>query len=234
MSYFRYSVQSCTKGNAINHIFYITRQGSNATRADLLHTEYGNMPTWAPTPEDFWRAADKFERKNGVALRQITVSLPNVMTQQEIVILARKITIELAGAKPYQTAVHIPNSALANEPNPHVHIAICERVPDGIERDAQQMFGRFNPNQPERGGCRKDSGGLPPTLLRQRVLSERHAVAEIINNDLAINGYAERVDSRSLKEQGLTRSPEPYLGQARIRTMTSEARNDVVTKRGRR
>lgn len=233
MSYFRYGVQSCNKGNAIDHISYITRQGSHASRADLVYTEHGNMPPWATTPENFWRAADRYERKNGVALRQITVSLPNVMTQQQIIVLARKITIELAGAKPYQMAVHMPNSALANEPNPHVHIAICERVPDGIERDARQMFGRFNPNHPERGGCRKDSGGLTPTLLRQRVLSERHSVAEIINNDLAINGYAERVDSRSLKEQGLTRAPEPYLGQARIRTMTSEAKNDVVAKRGR-
>ena len=234
MSYFRYGVQSCNKGNAIDHISYITRHGSHASRADLVYTEHGNMPPWATTPENFWRAADRYERKNGVALRQITVSLPNLMTQQENVALARRITIELAGIKPYQMAVHMPSSSLEHEPNPHVHIAICERVPDGIERDARQMFGRFNPRHPENGGCRKDSCGLTPMQLRHRVLNERHAVAEITNDDLARNGYAERVDSRSLREQGISRAPERYLGQAQIRTMTHEAKEDFVAKRRHR
>ena len=231
MTYFRYGVQSCAVGHAMNHIDYITRRGFHAQRADLIYTEHGNMPAWAPTPGDFWRAADKHERINGVALRQITVSLPNMMSTSEIVSLAREITWMLAGGKPFQMAVHMPNAALGDEPNPHVHIAISDRVPDGIERSPEQFFARYNAMAPERGGRRKDSGGLTQTELRSHVLWERNAVAAITNTALEALGYAERVDPRSLREQGVSRAPERHLGQAMIRAMTPEQKKEI---RGRR
>lgn len=231
MTYFRYGVQSCAVGHAMNHIDYITRRGFHAQRADLIYTEHGNMPAWAPTPGDFWRAADKHERSNGVALRQITVSLPNMMSTSEIVSLAREITWMLAGGKPFQMAVHMPNAALGDEPNPHVHIAISDRVPDGIERSAEQFFARYNAMAPERGGRRKDSGGLTPTELRSHVLWERNAVAAITNRTLETLGYAERVDARSLREQGVSRAPERHLGQAVIRAMTPEQRMEIRDRR---
>ena len=231
MSFFRYGVQSCTRGNAVDHIRYITRQGCHASRSDLIHTEYGNMPAWATTPEEFWRAADTYERRNGVSLRQITVSLPNVLAQHEIVSLARKIACRLAGSKPCQMAVHSPIASLGNEPNPHVHIAICDRIPDGIERSPEQTFARYNPAHPEKGGRRKDSGGRTPTELRHHVLNEKHAVAGLQNEALERNGHSERVDPRSLKDQGITRPPERHLGQAKIRKMTPKQKQAVLAKR---
>lgn len=231
MTYFRYSVTSCGKGKAVGYMEYVTRQGHHAKRTDLLHTEYGNLPDWAASPRDLWTAADKYERKNGVSLRQITVSLPNIQTQSENISLAREIVSALAGDKPFQMALHVPRSAIANEPNPHVHIAICDRVPDGIPRPPALMFRRHNPKCPEKGGRRKDSGGLTPSELGRRVVNDRSRVAEITNTALAKNGYRERVDSRSLKQQGLARMPERYLGPARIRAMTSEEKRSLVAGR---
>lgn len=192
------------------------------------------MPAWAATPEEFWRAADTFERKNGVSLRQITISLPNVMTLQELISLAREITMTLAGNKPFQMAVHIPIASLGDVTNPHVHIAICDRIPDGIERPARRVFARYNSMQPEKGGWRKDSGGLTPTELRRHVLDQRYAVAELQNDALARNGHSERVDPRSLKEQGIIRRPERHLGQAAIRRMTPKQKRAIVAKRRER
>lgn len=231
MSYVRFAVQSCTRGSALDHIRYITRHGYHGSRSDLAYTEYGNMPSWAKTPEDFWRASDAYERKNGVSLRQITISLPNAMTHLELVSLARELATDLAAGKPFQMAVHIPTSALGGEPNPHVHIAISDRIPDGIERQPEQMFGRYNATHPEKGGRRKDSGGRRPTELRRRVLGERQAAAERTNAALERGGYDERVDPRSLKEQGIPRPPERHLGQARIRSMTSEEKQAFVADR---
>ena len=231
MSYFRYSVQSCTRGNATDHVAYISRHGRHAKRADLLYTEFGNMPDWAATPEDFWSAADRYERKNGVPLRQITVSLPSVQTHAENVALAKEITIALAGDKPFHLAVHAPTSAIADQPNPHAHLAICDRAPDGFSRPPELMFRRYNPGHPEKGGRRKDSGGRTPTELRQCVLHERQVVAEITNKALATNGYAERVDARSLRQQGVARAPERYLGPARIRAMSSDSKREFVANR---
>lgn len=231
MSYFRYAVQSCNRGSAVSHIRYITRHGFHANRSDLIHSEYGNMPAWAPTPEEFWRAADEHERKNGVVLRQVTASLPNVMAQHELVSLAREIASELAGNKPFQMAVHVPMSSLRDEPNPHVHIAISDRIPDGIERSPEQTFARHNPTHPERGGRRKDSGGRTPAELRHQVLAQRRAVAALQNEALERNGRSERVDPRSLKAQGIARPPERHLGQARIRKMTPQEKQAFVAKR---
>lgn len=231
MSFFRYGVQSCTRGNAVEYIRYITRQGCHASRADLIHTEHGNMPAWALFPEDFWRAADMNERMNGVSLRQITVSLPNVMEQHELIGLAREITRRLAGNKPFQMAVHNPIASLGDVSNPHVHIAISDRVPDGIDRSPERTFARYNAEHPELGGRRKDSGGRTPTEVRRRVLEERHVVAGLQNEALGCAGYSERVDARSLKEQGISRPPERHLGQARIRKMTPNDKESFVANR---
>lgn len=234
MSFYRFGIKSGTRGSSANHIEYITRQGSYSARGDLVATGYGNMPTWAnDQPELLFKAADKYERKNGSPYRQYTVSLPNTQRTSQNVELARNIAHQLAGPKPYLLAVHSPFSSLEGESNPHVHIVVCDRLPDNIERPPEQMFKRYNPDNPERGGCRKDSGGMNRMELRDRVISQRKAVAEITNASLEMNGYASRVDHRTLEQQGKRKKPERYLGPARIRVMTKEERQQYVSARHR-
>ena len=38
---------------------------------------------------------------------------------------------------------------------PHVHLMFNERLQDGIERDPEQYFKRYNSKNPERGGAKK-------------------------------------------------------------------------------
>ena len=121
-------------------------------------------------------------------------------------------------------------SALRAEPNPHVHIAICDRLPDGIERSAEQMFRRYNPIFPERGGCRKDGGSMTLSEFWLRLSNQRKLVVGVMNTALEQYGYADRVDHRTLRERGIARNAERYLGPAAIRLMSKEDRQNFLAQ----
>ena len=225
MESLHFGIRSGKHGAATGHLNYITREGPYAARNDLVATGHGNMPSFAQDqPMLLWQASDRNERKNGSTFRSFTVSLPNVLTTEQLTELAWQEARRLAGPKPFQFALHMPRSSLRDELHPHVHIVICDRVPDGIERTPEQMFKRYNPTHPEKGGRRKDSGGKTRQALRSLMTAQRKAAADEINAALAKHGHDLRVDHRTLKERGIDRTPERYLGPARIRKMTVEER----------
>ncbi len=225
MESLHFGIRSGKRGAAADHLNYITRKGSFAARGDLVTTGHGNMPAFAQDqPMLLWQASDRNERKNGSTFRSFTISLPDVLTVEQLIELAWQESRRLAGPKPFQFALHMPRSSLRNEIHPHVHIVICDRVPDGIERSPVQMFRRYNRKHPEKGGCRKDSGGKVPQALHGHMTGLRKAAAEEINAALAKYGHDHRVDHRTLRERGINRTPERYLGPARIRKMTTEER----------
>ena len=232
MDYLHLDIASGKCGSASGHSAYITRQGRHATREDLIETGFGNMPSWAnEDPLLLWKASDKFERKNGSTYRSFIISLPRALTIRQLRDLAWEQAKQLAGVKPFQFALHISRSSLDGEPNPHVHIVICDRLPDGIDRAPEEMFRRYNAKQPEKGGCKKDSGGMFPGELRERMRSLRAVVADTINLTLEQHGHEIRVDQRTLKERGIDREPERYLGPAKIRTMSEQQRKDYISTR---
>ena len=235
MESLHFGIKSGKPGSANDHLAYINRQGCYAARDDLVATGHGNMPTFAEDePILLWRASDEHERKNGSTFRAYTISLPNVLTVAQIEALAWDEARLLAGQKPFQFALHMPRSSLQGELSPHVHIVICDRVPDGIERAPETMFRRYNPVQPQKGGCRKDSGGRTPEELRSRLLAQRKAAADQINAVLEKHGHALRVDHRPLRERSVHRKPERYLGPATIRKMTKKERAAYIEQRRRK
>lgn len=225
MESLHFGIRSGKRGSATDHLNYITRQGSYAARNDLVATGHGNMPSFAQDqPMLLWQASDRNERKNGSVFRSYTVSLPNVLTTEQLIDLAWQEARRLAGPKPFQFALHMSQSALQDELHPHVHIVICDRLLDGIERSPEQMFMRHNSAHPELGGARKDSGGKSRLELHRQLTAQRKAAAEEINAALAKHGHARRIDHRTLRERGINRAPERYLGPATIRKMTMEER----------
>lgn len=225
MESLHFGIRSGKHGDATQHLSYINREGYYRSRNDLAASGHGNMPSFAQSnPMLLWKASDKFERRNGSTFRSYVISLPNVLEIDSLVRLAEQEAIRLAGPKPYQWALHISRSSLTDQLNPHVHIVICDRLPDGIDRPPEQMFKRYNPKDPKIGGCRKDSGGRSNKELRSQLTSQREAAAEVINIELSKQGYNFRIDPRTLKERGVKRAPERYLGPAKIRKMTPEER----------
>jgi hypothetical protein len=233
MASYRLEVKSGKKGMAVQHSSYINRDGKHHVREDLVESGYGNMPLFADTARILWSMADKFERSNGSAYREYVATLPLELTpmqQSELVIV---LIHDLAGSKPYQYAVHAPMSSLAGVPNPHLHLMITDRIPDGIERAADRMFSRYNSKDPANGGCRKDSGGRTRMQLRDDLIMKRKRVADIQNEHLAMHGHTVRVDHLSLKAQGVERKAERHLGQAKVRVMSNEERHEYVALRCR-
>lgn len=232
MSHYHFEIKSGTRGSAAEHVAYITRRGRHSDRGDLIATEHGNMPEWAEhDPELFWKASERFERKNASPYRDITIALPSALIPEQNVELARDLIKVVAKSKPFQAAVHLSTTSLERKSNPHLHVMISDRLPDGIERAPEKTFRRHDAIHPERGGRKKDSGGLNRMQLRDHVLAQRKIVADTINVALEKHGHDLRVDHRSLRERGKSREPERYLGPARIRTMSDIQKKQYVSER---
>lgn len=232
MTSFHYRIKSGKKGAAKEHAAYIERLGRYEGREDLVHAESGNLPDWANgNPATFWKAADAYERANGAAYHEHVVALPNELSLEQNRALAIRLAGALVGGKPFQLAIHAPEGKLGGITNPHMHLMYSDRVQDGISRSPERMFSRYNPKQPQDGGCRKDSGGRSPMVLRDEVIARRKMIADIQNQTLAEHGFTARVDHRSLREQGLQRRPERHLGPARIKNMSDEEKAQFATLR---
>jgi len=171
------------------------------------------------------------ERVNGAAYREYVIALPNELKLEQNMDVVKCLIESLVGEKPFQFAIHAPISSLEGQRNLHMHLMYSDRVPDGIDRPAVQMFKRYNPTHPERGGCKKDSGGKTAVQLRDEVITKRKATAEILNVALQKHGHDVRVDHRSLKDQGKDKKPERHLGPSRIRGMSSTDKELYVATR---
>ena len=218
------------KGKAAAHAAYISREGKYSGREryeDLEATSCGNMPKWAEhEPGQFWNAADEHERANGSAYREFELALPRELTPiQRRELVEDFIGRELGNQHVYQWGIHNPKAALEKGEQPHAHIMYSERRLDGIERDPDQFFKRYNAKKPEHGGAQKTSGGKARGELKDELLATRQRWAEVQNEHLARHGLDLRVDHRSLKDQGINREPEKHLGGAGVRAL---ARLDVA------
>ena len=218
--------------NGVDHSLYIMRQGFHAAREDLIAAGHGNLPTWTGgEPRKLWKAAEAGERKNGAVYREAVIALPNELDQEQNEVLAKELVEKLAPGKPYQYAIHAPSSSLEAEPNPHMHLMMSDRVDDGIERESDKFFSRYNPRTPEAGGRRKASGGRNRMELRNDVLATRKIVADTINEHLSMHGYDTRVDHRTLREQGVNRTPERRMSAVRIEKMSEREKSEHVAAR---
>ncbi len=222
MASYHCSVKVGGKGKAGPHAEYIARIGKYSGSArfeDCEYTEHGNMPGWAlGSPEYFWAAADEYERANGATYREIMVALPRELTPEQRIELVRDLVLQEIGlSHPYSLAIHNPAAAIEGGEQPHVHIMYSERTMDGIERDPNEFFKRYNAKNPEKGGCKKDSAGTP-----ERLATTRERWANIQNEHLARHGHDVEVDHRSYADQGIDRQPEKHLGSKGIRRLKDE------------
>ena len=231
MATYHCSVKVGGKGQASGHAAYIAREGRYAERAgyeDLEATGYGNLPSWAEhQPSLFWSAADRHERANSTTYRELELALPRELNpEQRHALVLDFIQHEIGARHAHQWAIHNPGAALAGGEQPHVHLMYSERTVDGLDRDPEQYFKRYNGKHPELGGCRKDSAGT-----EERLLETRQRWAEVQNAHLQQHGHAARVDHRSLADQGIDRAPEQHLGGRRVRQLEPEHREALLERR---
>lgn len=231
MATYHFEIKSGRNGS--DHADYVARQGFHRKREDLVTSGHGNLPAWTgDDPRALWKAAEKFERKNGAVYREAIIALPSELNAEQNAALVTDLVSKLTPGKPFQFAIHAPTSSLEGESNPHIHLMTSDRVDDGIERPAERFFTRFNRKQPEKGGRKKASGGRNRMQIRDDVIATRKLVADTINHHLSVNGHEAHVDHRTLKEQGALRKPERHLGPARVRGMTEQEKAEYIAVRG--
>ena len=226
MATFHITIKSGRRGTAVEHASYIAREGKYLKKLksnDLMANEHGNLPAWShDDPKKFWSMADRNERANGTAYREFEVALPVELTTDQQKALVNDFITQQVGLKPFQYAIHAPMAALAGVPQPHAHIMFSDRVEDGIAREPAQHFKRYNPTTPEKGGCKKDSGGEDRSALRDKLIAQRKAWADLTNEHLKHHGHSARVDHRSHEARGIQQAPGRHLGPAWIRAEKSK------------
>ena len=214
----RLSMKVGKAGKAGPHAAYIAREGQYANRLErgekLEATEAGNMPAWAQcNPLAFWQAADAYERKNGTTYREMEIALPRELSAAQRIELVREfVRQEIGDRHAYQWALHVPTAADGGE-QPHFHLMFSERQVDGIDRDPEQYFKRYNAKAPEKGGARK---GYGPSAGQTLTKAERAAELKelrgrweaMCNAHLERAGVEQRIDMRSHAERGTGLEPE--------------------------
>lgn len=207
------------RGSAAAKYAYITRTGRYRNYDEKEHeipnervaAVSGNMPQWVEKPEDFWKSADRYERRNARLAFEIEVALPVELTHAQQRQLVEQFVNGLCGSAgarrlPYTWAIHRGKGH-----NPHAHIVVSERMNDGIERPADRWFSRANKADPAKGGAAKtqDIHGQEFTQLL------RAAWAKMTNKALRHAGRNERVDPRSYAERGIEEVPGRHRGVTR-------------------
>ena len=186
----------------LQHANYILREGrysaEQSGREDLIYKESGNLPEWASSPQEFWKAAGLYERVNAVKYYELEIALPNELSNEKNIKIVQDYVKKVVGDKPYTFAIHDKPAALNEEiRQPHAHIMFSERVAEkGIEYTKEQFFKRYNPRHPERGGAKKDNRFI--VYGTEIIYQIRKDLENIINENYEKNGYDVRVSSATL------------------------------------
>ena len=236
----RLSVVVGARGKASPHAEYIAREGKyekDESIEKLEATGHGNMPQWAEhEPNFFWKMSDNYERKNGTSYREHVISLPRELTvDQRHELIKEWIKQEIGDRHAYQYAIHNP-PALDGGEQPHAHIMFSERLRDGIDRDPDSYFKRYNSKNPESGGSKKAN---TPKLAAERKLElkqQRDRWEKMCNTHLELAGSDAKISMKSLKAQNIKREPTNFtMSEIQDETIrksyidTLEAKKEVLS-----
>ena len=213
----RISIKVGTKGKALPHSKYILREDQYAPKNNKLEKlesiGHGNMPVWAENdPKIFWQMADLHERKNGSTYREHIISLPRELDESQRLRLVQDwIKQEIGDKYAYSFAIHNP-TAMDGKEQPHCHLMFSERLLDGIDRDPEQFFKRYNSKDPSKGGAKKDNTGLMDSVRKTLIKEQRNRWEQLCNKHLAkayefIHEPPPEIDMRNWKAKGLDQKP---------------------------
>jgi ATP-dependent exoDNAse (exonuclease V) alpha subunit len=184
------------------------RGGLEHAEIMLPTTAPGAGTEWAHDRSALWNRAEAAEgRKDARVAREYVIALPHELAPAQRLELARDFAQSIADryGSVVDLAVHHPTQA-GDARNHHAHILSTTRelTADG--------FGRKTAIELSDGTRR--ARGLPSGREEIRLL--RHHWADLINEKLREARLEQRVDARSLWEQGSTRVPQQHLGPAII------------------
>ena len=166
------------------------RRRRGVVHAEILAPE--DTPDWMRDREQLWNAVERVEkRKDAQLAREIELALPYELTAaQRLDLLRGFVGAEFVGRGMIaDLVVHLPDRQ-GDPRNHHAHVLLTMR----------NLAGE----------------GFGPKVRDWNAVEQleewRERWAGAVNRALEQHGHAERVDHRSLAEQGIDREPEPKQG----------------------
>ena len=216
MAIARLSVKVGKAGKAAPHAEYIDRDEEKSLNRNrqkptlniVLMETCRNGLNIIPLP--FGRQPTFTSVKTVVPIENMKLPCLEMNAEQRLELVEDFIQSEIGSKYPYQFAIHNPKAMDGND-QPHVHLMFNERLQDGIERDPEQYFKRYNSKNPERGGAKKDNTGKSYQERKTDIKDLRQRWADLCNSHLEKHQIDSRIDMRSYKEQGIDKEPEKKL-----------------------
>jgi ATP-dependent exoDNAse (exonuclease V) alpha subunit len=167
-----------------------------------------DAPEWAHDRNQLWNQAERAEkRKDAQLAREIEISLPHELTEQQREWLVKDFAREVFVRHGYAVdiAIHAPDRT-SDERNHHAHLMVTRRTlgPEGFAPTKDWQFDKKQLGQ------------------------WREQWAHLANRHLERHGHEARIDHRSLKEQGAEREPTIHLGYAANEMAQRGAASDRV------
>jgi hypothetical protein len=183
---------------AVANFSYNMGMGKYSYKENEIVESFHNIPEWAKSPYDFWEKYSQEDRVNS-SYKKIELSLQEELSFEENKKMLYEFVKKNVGDNYYYSVViHDKESNEKGIQNTHAHIMICKRLEDGIKRNPEQFFKRYNSNSPEKGGALTDNKywGKKQTLINFREDWEN-----IINKYFDKNNIKKKVSSKSLEKQ---------------------------------
>lgn len=169
-------------------------------KEDVIHKEIllpEGAPTWMADRETLWNAVEAYEkRKDAQLARQVEISLPRELTEEQNITLAREFIQEQFVSKGMVADWAFHNDSMLNgEKQPHVHVMLTMReiTPEGFGQKVREWNAKEN------------------------LLVWREAWAEVANRHLFLHGHDIKIDHRSFEAQGIDLEPQYKIGAATAR-----------------
>lgn len=171
------------------------------------HTEIllpNNAPVDFLNRQNLWSAVENIEkRKDAQLAREINVALPKALSSKQNIELAKNFVNDVFVSRGMiaDLAVHDLDSD-----NPHFHVMLTTR------EVSNQGFGKKNRDWND----------------RNLLIEWRKKWADYSNQELENHGHTQRIDHRSLLDQGIARLPQVHLGPVRHAMMKKGKQVDSI------
>ena len=167
-----------------------TRRSKGVVETTILFPK--NSPEWVGDPAKLWNTVEAGEKRADAQLaREFILAVPPELDAREQFQLAVGWAQKELVASGMVAEVSLHHTK--NGKNPHVHILCTMRKLDGDKFSVKKA-------------TEWNNVGL--------LVGQRESWAAAVNTALEKAGRTERVDHRSLKDQGIDRIPEPKIGVA--------------------
>ena len=184
----------------------------------IEHTEIiapSNAPEWANNRAKLWNEVEKIEKsKNSQLVREINIALPKELSLEKQIELIREFVKDTFVDKGMVADISIHDN---KKGNPHAHIMLTMRPFEngtwGSKARKEYILNKKGEKIKLKSGEYKSRKIDTVDWNKKEKLEEwREQWANYVNRSLERNGIKERIDHRTLAEQGIERIPQIHVG----------------------